>query len=167
HVADQHGNGLDRANVALDASREGGRFDPIASLGNGDFLARYHPPASCASGPVKVLAVAGEARDEVTVSLASRPARAGLTVSLLGQSNFGRLFSPGIAVEGDVRLAPVHERLSASVALELTSASLSASGQLGDANPYTVDAQPLILSTYVGPRWTFFERDRAVAFAGA
>src|SRR5206468_7686444 len=114
HVADLHGNGLSRAQVALTAAS--GTFDPVASLGDGDFVARYHPPIECASGPMTVNAAAGDARGEVTVSLSPRPARGGVTLKLTGQSNFGRVFAPAVEAEGELRLSNVSERLQASAA---------------------------------------------------
>jgi|GEM_PF-2571838 len=167
-VEDLYGNPLDGVPITLRAAgtqAEQGRFERVASLGSGEFVTRYHPPARCEGGVATVLAAAREARGDARLTLASRTPR-GLTVRLGAQSNLGRLVQAALELEGDVRPYALGERLAAHASVQVAWGRFSLRSESTAHEPFGLSAQALTTTLSAGARWFVPLPGPLTAYAG-
>ena len=168
-VQDAQGNPLDGSPPLLSAAgsqAERGQFERVASLGGGEFVTLYRPPARCEGGEATLLAAAGEARGDARLTLASRTPL-GLTLRLGAQSNLGRLLMPSLELEGDARPYALGERLAASLGLQVAWGQLVLPGRTAGGQAFDVRVSPFFTTLSAGARWHLPLAPRLTGYAGA
>jgi hypothetical protein len=159
-LTDAHDNPLE-AQVQLEQPaaepRLAGTFETARSLGRGFFLATYHPPPACPSGPLPLHAVAvdGAGEQPLQIQWVERVAWTGWV---------GAGSGPSAAPYGQLELEADLPALGLRRLFWSASAALAA-GALRAPWPQT---PPTALSgaLYAGPRWTFFDAPGWTAYLG-
>ncbi len=168
-VQDAQGNPLDGVPIDLRAvgtQAEHGGFEPVAALGPGEFVTRYHAPTRCEGGTATLLARVGEARADTRLQLEPRTPW-GLSVRLGAQGTLGARVQPALEVEADVSPYVLGERLAATAALQVAYGGLSLHGESAAHAPFALTARALTSTLSLGGRWRLPLTRALSAYVGA